>query len=358
MSEKEREQLTGRVKAAMERHGHNTRDVAHLLNLGKAPVERFVNGERAGEQVQAAMREYLARGERGDYQPSGRGAEVVVINEQPRRALVRERPRQHYETVFIRQIGSLIDLARENCSIVIGLAEFGAGKTYAAQVWRSKHRDVPSLLYEFDPWTSAYHLAFLGELAGRVVGRSEDVTVHNSYHIWKDLITELAAHPRVLVFDQCEAVRVRLLQAIRHIWDMTGCPIVLLAAPSLKQRLDRGRAGDLGALRSRISCWDELSGLTVEDTAAVLKREGVGDLDAETVALLHEAVGGSMRYLLEAIDLIASRHKGKKVGVKTVVSVCRRLMGIRARVEARAALAAPGVIAAAARSGESPAGGA
>ena len=44
--------------------------------------------------------------------------------------------------------------------------------------------------------------------------------------------------------------------------------------------------------------------------------------------LWYRAINGSMRHLMESIDLLVSRHKGKRIGQRTVINVCRSLMGI------------------------------
>ena len=36
-----------------------------------------------------------------------------------------------------------------------------------------------------------------------------------------------------------------------------------------------------------------------------------------------------MRWLIESIDLLLARHKGKSIGERTIAGVCGRLMGIK-----------------------------
>ena len=64
---------------------------------------------------------------------------------------------------------------------------------------------------------------------------------------------KLRESPALLVFDQCEVARARILQVVRQIHDRTaeaGVGVVLLAAPILLARLSK--ISDYGALASRI----------------------------------------------------------------------------------------------------------
>ena len=98
-----------------------------------------------------------------------------------------------------------------------------------------------------------------------------DAYYHNSGKVFRMVVERLREQPTVLIFDQCEMVRVRILQLIRQLWDQTkddGVAVVLLSAPQLYHRLERGRGGDLGALRSRIGAHVTLRGVTRSDMAA------------------------------------------------------------------------------------------
>ena len=44
--------------------------------------------------------------------------------------------------------------------------------------------------------------------------------------------------------------------------------------------------------------------------------------------LLYQAIGGSMRWLMEVIDMLHSRHQAKRVTERTVIGVCQRLLGV------------------------------
>jgi DNA transposition AAA+ family ATPase len=75
----------------------------------------------------------------------------------------------------------------------------------------------------------------------------------------------LEESPRLIVFDQCETVKPRVMQVIRQIWDRTrhaGVGMALIAAPVLMERLTAARMRDLEALRSRVGAWAKLLGVS------------------------------------------------------------------------------------------------
>ncbi len=241
-----------------------------------------------------------------------------------------ERQRRTYETEMMRRVWSAIDLSVENGSLGLITADNGSGKTHAVQLWRVRHRDLDSVYFEFDDCTISNRYEFLTALASQL-GVEERASHLSSGRIFRQVVERLREEPAVLIFDQCEMARVRILQIVRQIWDRTreeGVAVVLLATPQLLWRLERGRAGDLGALRSRIGAWVQLHGVRREEMAGILKAEGLTTVNDAAFDLWFRAINGSMRHLMESIGLLVSRHEGKKIGQRTVIDVCRSLMGI------------------------------
>ncbi len=62
--------------------------------------------------------------------------------------------------------------------------------------------------------------------------------------------------------------------------------------------------------------------------AAILKSEGITQIDDDAAELWFQAIGGSMRWFMEGIDLLKSRHGGKRVTERTIAGVLRTLIGI------------------------------
>ena len=323
--------LRGEVRAVAKRLGLNAHDVALYTDLAWSTVGRYLAGDYSEtSRIREQMERFLGRVKRGEIQ--GKRQENVVQITAGRRASRRpaQRKRRTYETEMVRRVWSAIDLSVENGSLGLVTADNGCGKTHAVQLWRVRHRDLDSVYFEFDDCTISNRYEFLTALASQL-GVEERASHLSSGRIFRQVVERLREEPAVLIFDQCEMARVRILQIVRQIWDRTreeGVAVVLLATPQLLWRLERGRAGDLGALRSRIGAWVQLHGVRREEMAGILKAEGLTTVNDAAFDLWYRAINGSMRHLMESIDLLVSRHKGKKIGQRTVIDVCRSLMGI------------------------------
>jgi hypothetical protein len=72
--------------------------------------------------------------------------------------------------------------------------------------------------------------------------------------------------------------------------------------------------------------------VTRHEMAAIAKQEGVADVDEAAYDLWWKATGGSMRRLMAAIDLLRSKHAGKRVTEKTIAGVASHLWGMSVEV--------------------------
>ena len=207
---------------------------------GSVPRLRAFRSSRAGL--------FMKRVKEGEVLTAAAARNVVVsIAAGEKRSPKRRagRGRTFYETEMVKRGGSAIDYAVEHSAIVLISAGFGAGKTEATKLWRQSHWEIDSALFEFDTFTSSHIYEFLGALAAQL-GMDADAYYHNSGKVFRMVVERLREQPTVLIFDQCEMVRVRILQLVRQIWDQTkedGVAVVLLAAPQLYHRLERGRGG-------------------------------------------------------------------------------------------------------------------
>ena len=323
--------LRKQVQDVARQLGLNAHDVALHTDMAWSTVGRYLAGDYSEtKRIREQMERFLARVRRGEVR--GKQQESVVPITAGRRVTRRpaQRKRRTYETEVMRQVWSIIDLSVENASLSMITADNGTGKTQAAKAWRARNRNIESICFEFDDFTASSKFEFLSALASQL-GLDDRITQYTATRAFRAIVNKLREDPVVLIFDQCEMVRVRVLQIIRQIWDRTceeGVAVVLLATPQLLSRLERGRAGDLGALRSRIGVWVQLHGVQREEMAAILKAEGLTTVSEAAFDLWYRAVNGSIRHLMESVDLLVSRHEGKLIGPRTIVGVCRRLMGI------------------------------
>ncbi len=74
--------------------------------------------------------------------------------------------------------------------------------------------------------------------------------------------------------------------------------------------------------------WVRLRGVQRGEMATIVKTEGLTNVNEKAFDLWFRAINGSMRYLMESIDLLVARHRGKAIGERTIVGVCERLMGL------------------------------
>lgn len=85
---------------------------------------------------------------------------------------------------------------------------------------------------------------------------------------------------------------------------------------------------DFAALQSRVGIWTQLNGITKTEVSAILKREGLCDFDEVAFDLFWKAVGGSIRRLMQAADLLKAKHAGKRVTERTIVGLAANLWGM------------------------------
>jgi len=294
----------------------------------------FLRGSMpGGREVVAEVERVMAQVKAGDILQPGGSQQAIVFLEKGQRAERRVMRRDtFYLTETARRIADVLDYAAEHCAIGVVTADFGVGKTEAVREWRRRTAGkVESVVFEFDEFSSCNKVDFIRAL-GRMFGIECALGSFNGGLVFRELCSRLRGQPCLLIFDQVETVRPRICQCMRQIWDKAadaGVGVVLLAAPILLTRLSNGKMADLGALSSRVGVWAPLAGISKEEMCAIVKQEGIADVDPEAFDLWWQATGGSMRRLLRAIDLLKAKHAGKRVTTKTVESVAGFLWGMR-----------------------------
>lgn len=81
----------------------------------------------------------------------------------------------------------------------------------------------------------------------------------------------------VLLVDEAQHLDDRCLDALRSIYDRTGCPVVFAGNHSLRERMNDGARSAFAQLTSRIGARLELEGSTAADVEAFARHYGVGD---------------------------------------------------------------------------------
>ncbi|HYW47257.1 MAG TPA: AAA family ATPase [Bryobacteraceae bacterium] len=298
-------------------------------------MRSFLRGDiPGGREVVAEVRRVVEQAKAGDIlQPGGAVGQPCVVVAQDDMRPLRRVPREgtFYRTRTVEKIAEVLDYCHEHRAIGCCTADFGVGKTEAIKDWRRRTaHSIQSLVFEFDSFTGHDKVEFTRALA-LVLGLEAGRGSHKGAAIFRAVCERLREAPVLIIFDQVEAVRPRVLQIIRELHDRTkdaGVGIVMLAAPILLSRLTRSCMADLGALTSRISIWAPLAGITRTEMASIVKAEGVGNVDEAAFDLWYTATGGSMRRLMRSLDLLKSKHSGRRVTERTVIGVAGHLFGM------------------------------
>jgi hypothetical protein len=309
-------------------------DFAQYTTLAPATVRNFLSGHcPGGIDVATQMRRVLGQAKAGEILALEGAADAVTLAEDTARR-VRKVARRgtFYETQTVRKIWELLDYCAGQSTIGVVSADFGVGKTEAVKEWRRRTAgSIESMTFEFDEFSRANVVDFVRLLAQQCGLPTRTPGAQHGGVMFRQICEYLRENPCLLIFDQCETVRARVCQVIRQIWDRTheaGVGVALLAAPILLQRMLAGKTPDLGALTSRIGIWATLSGLTRPEMAAIVKQEGIGQVDAAGFDLWFKACAGSMRRLMRSLDLLKAKHAGRPVTEKTIVGVAAHLWGM------------------------------
>jgi DNA transposition AAA+ family ATPase len=306
-------------------------DIAQHTSLGYSTVKNFLAGSQPEtERIAKELERALELAKAGDILRPSDGV-ITISEEHAKRARPVTKRGQFYETETVRKIAIVLEHCAEHAAIGVITGDYGAGKTEAIHAWRrGAGRGVESVVYEFDEFTCSNKIAFVCSLA-EMLGVPTARGTQNGGRVFRALCEHLRRNPCLLIFDQCEMVRVRVFQVIRQIWDHTreeGVGVVLAAAPALMLRLKMSGSQDLGALVSRVGIWAPMTGISKDEMAKIVKKEGITEVEESAFDLWWRAVGGSMRRLMAALELIQSKHAGKAITEKTVIGVAGHLWGM------------------------------
>lgn len=307
--------------------------IAQFTTLHPVTIRHFSAGTiNGGTAVLEEIRRVLDQARAGDILQPG-GPNSVALTEDASKPVRKVKQRgTFYETQSFLRISETLDYCAEKGALGAVSADFGVGKTEAVREWRRRTAGkIDSVDFEFDDFVAANKIEFISMLAG-MFGLPAAGGSANGGRVFREVCSYLRENPCLLILDQCESVRPRVLQVVRQIHDRTadaGVGIVILGAPILLSRMLSGKMVDLGALTSRVSIWTALTGLTRNEMAAILKQERISDVEEGAFDLWYRSVAGSMRRLMRSMDLIKAKHAGRRVTEKTITGVAGHLFGMR-----------------------------
>ena len=196
---------------------------------------------------------------------------------------------------------------------------------------------LPNCYFEFDEFSRSSIKDFVSRLA-EVVGAENSSSGSDTM---RAIVRQLSLDPMLVILDQCETVTPRVLHLIRQIHDgaqHAGTGMVLLSSPLLAERLNNPRLKkEVGSLSSRVGVWIALGGCGRAEASAILRQEGVTNIDAAAIDLLVRMTRGSMRRLMAVTDLLVAKHADKTVTTVTVEQVSEKLWGMQLDPRRRAA---------------------
>jgi DNA transposition AAA+ family ATPase len=306
--------------------------IAQYTTLAPTTIRHFSAGSlNGGDAVLEQIRLVLDQARAGDILTPG-GPNTFALTEDVSKRIRKIRQRgTFYETQTVLRIAETIDYCAEHAAIGVVTADFGCGKSEAVKEWRRKAAGkTDSVVFEFNEFTAANKVEFISLLA-LMFGLTPAGGSANASRVFRDVCAYLREHPCLLILDQCEMVRPRVMQVVRQIWDQTnaaGVGVVILAQQILLARLLSGKMADLGALTSRVGVWTALTGLTRNEMAAIVKQEGIDDIEDLAFDQWYRCVAGSMRRLMRSLDLLKAKHAGKRITAKTITGVAGHLFGM------------------------------
>lgn len=317
----------------------NVARIAAFTSLSRSGAEGFLSRRPddahrdIGDKTLDEFRKVMCLIEEGEIlQPSAKALALMPSAEDTPRRRSKRAARAYYTTETSRRITQVLDHCAERGIIGVVTAEYGVGKSSAIQHWRSSRQGgltTPNCYFEFDEFSRSSIRDFVSRFA-EVVGI--DTTASGSQTM-RAIIRQLSIEPMLVILDQCETVTPRVLQLIRQIHDgaqHAGTGMVLFSSPLLAERLNNPRLKkEVGSLSSRVGVWVALGGACRAEASAIIRQEGITDIDPTAIDLLVRMTRGSMRRLMAVTDLLVTKHKDKRVTTVTVEQVSENLWGMQ-----------------------------
>lgn len=203
-----------------------------------------------------------------------------------------------------RAVGMAEDTEKGRPGMVAVWGEAGSGKTEAAQMLYSERG------YYLRAMEGITQCAFLQDLCFEVKGSRP----HGSHRCKTEIIAALEGSHDPIFLDEADRLDIRRVEDLRDIYDMTGCPVVLIGESGLPTMLEaRSRIIDRIPEEFRVP----FGKIGREDVALFALEAADLTLSPEACALIHSTTKGNFR---RTHNLILSVESAARVACTGEVS--------------------------------------
>lgn len=266
------------LSAFIEKSGMSQSAVARGVGVSASVINQFLQGKYSGNnsEIGAQIESWLRR-------QAGK-------NERKKTQI------PYVPTQSAKNIQTLLELAHEECEVVVVYGQAGLGKTRAMTAYCEQNRDV--IFIESDPSFTAKVL--MQEIAAKI-----GVETRGSLHeISEAIIAKLKDSERLIIVDEAELLPLRALEFLRRIHDKAGIGLVLCGMPRLVINL-KGSKGELKQLYSRVgfslNLGNSIDAADLRQIAARTLPEAAEDV----LTALVESAAGNTRHLVKLLAGVA-----------------------------------------------------
>jgi hypothetical protein len=255
---------------------------------------------RALEYEVETVRSYLEG--RATVQPLRRA--LVRFFRVGRTQLAAQAPEQLVHLESLRRVRELLEVAEHQRWLTVLVGPPGTGKTYSVRhLYERQEKDGrPFVLV-----TLLRH-ASLKDVLGAIARQLHVSQRGSAYELGERIVEALRRHPRLLVIDEAQHLKLTALEAVRGIHDLSGCGVVLSGSEELLERLQEAdaRGTGLAQLWSRVGLVKKLDYLTDEDAENFVRANLHRPMEPSTLRKLIELSGRRLRTLSKLCRLLSA----------------------------------------------------
>lgn len=212
-------------------------------------------------------------------------------------------------------IGMAVDTEKGRPGMVAVWGEAGTGKTEASQMLYAEQG------FYLRAMEGITQCAFMQDLCYEVKGSRP----HGTHRCKTEIIHELEGTHTPIYIDEADRLDIRRIEDMRDIYDMTGCPIILIGEQAFLSRLEsRSRIIDRIPQEFRVPFGK------IERTDVMLFALEAADLNLtpEAAALIHSEAKGVFRRVHNCVLSVESA--ARVAGVRDVsADLVKQTLGIR-----------------------------